>query len=365
MRGKSLVLLAIALGCGMVAAVAVSKTIMDRDAKPAGEAHVEILVAVREIKTASQLSADKVKLEKWPKSRIPQGAITKIEQIEGKFASQGIFPGEPIIEPKVADSNSSLSTQIPVGHTLFNIIFDNNYIKPGDFVDVSGIFDIGKNKKQKEIRTVVSKVQVFAINGNSSREVENKGGKNTVFQLLIKQSQSQALMLANSIGRLELNLRPLGGDGELKEGEDDGDSFISWARENNADPSAEGEESQENEPAPSLVAAPAKPEPVPPDENKSEILIITPGGVTRYQYSGNEVPREVKDDPKPAVSAPPTNPWGSYSGYGGYSPTYPNTTPGTPGTGAPGTATQQVPQGTQAQAPETNKKPEKASPLID
>ena len=93
MRAKSLLLLMIALGCGMVAAVAVSKTLMERDSKPAGEASIEILVATREIKTAAQITVDKVKLEKWPKSRIPEGSITNLSAVEGKFARQGIFRG--------------------------------------------------------------------------------------------------------------------------------------------------------------------------------------------------------------------------------------------------------------------------------
>ena len=242
--------------------------------------------------------------------------------------------GEPILIPKIADSNSSLSTQIPAGHTLFNISFDNNYIKPGDIVDISGVFNIARNKTP-EVRTVLRDVQVFAINGNSNRDIENKGGKGTIFQLLIKQNQHQALLLASNIGKLELNLRPLGGDGEVKGIADDGESFLTWARENNADPEAE-EVVSALPPLTTLVQAPVVAEPAVKPSNKHEILVVTPHGITRYEYVGNELPREVKAEvdqrPSNYPSNYPGNPWGSSSGYGGYAPTYPTASASTPGT---------------------------------
>ncbi len=323
MRSKSILLLLVALGCGTVAAVAVSQTLLDRNSKSAGEPSVEILVATQEIKTASLISADRVKLEKWPKSKLPEGAMIELSQVEGKYARQGIFPGEPIIAAKLADSNSSLSTQIPAGHTLFNIKYDNNYIKPGDLVDISGVFKDAKTKKT-EVIPVVRNIQVFAINGINDRDHENKGGKDTEFQLLIRQDQHQALTLANNLGKLELNLRPLGANGEVKDQSDNGDSFLTWARENSAQAEPPAEEPA---PSPKLVAAPAAP-PIEEKPKKNEILIVTPQGVKRYEYGGpNEVPKEVTEEvaTKAPAGAYPTNPWGSYSGYGGYTPTYPNT----------------------------------------
>lgn len=346
----------VALGCGMVAAVAVSKTLMDRDATPKGEETVEILVAIKEFKTAAQITPDKVKLEKWPRSKVPEGSITEISMVEGKFARQGIFPGEPILAPKLADSNSSLSTQIPAGHTLFNIAFNNNYIKPGDIVDISGVFKCCKTKKT-EVLTVLKEIQVFAINGVSDREIENKGGKDTVFQLLIKQDQTQALMLASNMGKLELNLRPLGGDGELKGKADNGESFIAWAREF-------GEESVVNEPAPeatTLVKTPVVEQPK--DEiKKSEILIITPDGVSKYQFTGAELPQLVKPEEQASKTPQyPTNPFGSYSGFGGYTPTYPKASGATPD--APPAET--PPPTTQDAGGENSGSPVKKSPLVD
>lgn len=328
MRAKSLILLTVALGCGMVAAVAVSKTLMERDSGE--EATVEILVATQEIKNASKITVEKIKLDKWPKSRLPEGALTNVKDVEGQYASQNLYPGEPILTQKLSNSNNGLGTTIPAGYTIFDIPYENNYIKPGDWVDISGTFTpAGRKTKTPEVQTVLKGVQVFAINGNPDRNAENKGGKGTEFNLLIKQSQFQALLLAKSLGKLDMNVRPLNDDGNIKTGsEDTGEDFMSWAREQTI--STVSEDVVEKS---VFVQQPVVAE---PKTAKNEIIVLTPGGAKRYEYTGNELPREVNPVNQEVKSTIPPNPWQSSSGFGGYSPTYPTAYANPPGSPAPG-----------------------------
>lgn len=337
MRAKSLILLTIALGCGMVAAVAVSKTLMERDSGKTEEATVEILVAATEIKNASKISMEKVKLDKWPKSRVPTGVLTNIKDIEGKFASQTIFAGEALITQKLNNSNDSAGTNLPAGHTLFDIPYENNYIKPGDWVDISGTFSTGgkNSSKAPEVKTVLRGVQVWGINGNPDRNMENKGSKGTLFNLLIKQSQYQALLLASNMGKLDLNIRPLDEDGNIKTAaEDTGETFLNWAKDQ-ATPAVASTVEPIEKPvfAPNNQPLQLSPQPdTQPKQAKHEILILTADGVKRYEYSGNELPREVSQNTQETKSSNnPPNPWQSSSGYGGYSPTYPTTYANAPG----------------------------------
>lgn len=306
----------------MVAAVAVSKTLMERDTGKSEESTVEILVATAEIKNASKLTVEKVKLDKWPRSRLPVGAITNIKDIEGKYASQTIFPGEALIAQKLNNSNDSAGTNLPAGFTLFDVPYDNNYIKPGDWVDISGTFTTpGSKNKSPDVKTVLRSVQVWGINGNPDRNAENKGAKGTLFNLLIKQGQYQALLLASNMGKLDLNIRPLDEDGNIKTAsEDTGETFLNWAKEQ----SLTGTESIEK-PVSITTTTPSMPNPE-PKSAKNEIIILTADGVKRYEYSGNEFPKEVSATTVETKSPTnPINPWQSSAGYGGYSPTYPTT----------------------------------------
>lgn len=328
MRAKSLILLTVALGCGMVAAVAVSKTLLERENGSSGEAMVEILVATTEIKNASKISIEKVKIEKWPKSRLPQGVITDVKNLDGKFASQTMFPGEPILTQKISDSNDNLN--LPAGYTLFDIPYENNYIKPGDWVDISGTFTQASKSKSPEVKSVLRGVQVWGINGKPDRNAENKGGKGTLFNLLIKESQYQALLLASNMGKLDLNIRPLDEEGNIKSaGEDTGQNFLNWAKDQ-AIAGEASENSSSERPVSTTKATPAPAtQPVPPvasKKAKNEILILTSEGVKRYEYSGKELPREVSESTEQNKSPTiPVNPWQSSAGFGGYSPTYPTT----------------------------------------
>ncbi len=344
MRAKSLVLLVIALGCGMIAAVAVSKTVMDKGNAQAAEATVEIFVAVKEIKTAQLITAESVKLEKWPKNRLPEGALTNLAQMEGKFTNQGIFANEPILAKKISESRESLATNIPPGYRVFDIDCTAGYIKPGDRVDITGTFRLHGPKSTPETRNVLRNIQVIGINGITTRDSDalKAGGKGTTFQLLVKESQLEALTTARTVGELQINLRPLG-EGDDMSSTDNGDVFLTWLNSTNT---------QAAEPAASVEQIYSSiqnvfPEPEAPSPAK-QMVIITPNGITKYEWSSDqEFPREVA----PLASAGsndssniPANPWNSSanvtSGYGGYTPTYPTSTApsGLPGA-APGPST--------------------------
>ncbi len=75
MRAKSMVLILIALGCGLVASIAISQ-VMERGGNSGNAAleTVQIYVATADIDVNEQLTADNVRVEDWPKSKIPEGA---------------------------------------------------------------------------------------------------------------------------------------------------------------------------------------------------------------------------------------------------------------------------------------------------
>ncbi len=327
MRAKSLVLLVIALGCGMIAAVAVSKTVMDKDSPV--EASVEIFVAVKEIKTAQLITADSVKLEKWPKNRLPEGAITSLDQLEGKFTNQGIFANEPILVKKISESRESLAIKIPPGFRVFDINCTAGYIKPGDRVDITGTFRLHGSNSTPETRNVLRNIQVIGINGITTRDSEalNASGKGTIFQLLVKESQLEALTTARTVGDLQINLRPLS-EGDDLANSDNGDMFLDWL--NSATVSAETPaETEQILSSVQMMFPPA--DPVAPAK---QMTIITPNGITKYEWSSDEeFPREVAPLSSSGSNDSnniPANPWNSSanvsSGYGGYTPTYPTST---------------------------------------
>ena len=338
MRAKSLLLLIVALGCGMIAMVAASKVVLKPEGGPVAEATVEIFVAVKDLGQGQKITADGVKLEKWPKNRLPEGAIVKLDELEGKFTNQIIFASEPILEKTVSNSRDSFSTGIPPGYRIFDIEGSGGYIKPGDHVDIVGTFALGGRNAVPESRTVMRNVKVHGINGIATRDSEeiNNNGRKTMFQLLVKESQLEALTLANRLGELRMNLRPFGEDNSVVD-TDNGESFLSWI--NTEEDDVVPVEIKIQDPLPVIETK---------DEKQQTLAIITPEGVTHFVWSNpNELPRKV--DPfasnTPATPEPAAaNAWGTpsgnvYSDYGNYKPTYPTSTSPSSANGA------QAPQG--------------------
>ena len=115
MRPKSLILLLLALGCGLVASIGISQ-VLDRrnhDAEPAVEKE-PIYVALKDIKVNDPIVTDKnVKLEEWPKDRIPSDAVRDPKDYQNQRAGGIILAGEPIRKAKFAIDNRI--AEIPKG----------------------------------------------------------------------------------------------------------------------------------------------------------------------------------------------------------------------------------------------------------
>ena len=60
-----------------------------------------------DIALGDSLTSQVLRLEQWPKDKVPVGALTKIEDIEGRRARTKLYAGEPILENKL----------FPKGHT--------------------------------------------------------------------------------------------------------------------------------------------------------------------------------------------------------------------------------------------------------
>ncbi len=223
MRGKSLALLVLALGCGLVASIGVTQVIAKRNVEaPAPVVDTEsIFVALEDVGMGDPLSSRVLKLEPWPKSKIPEGAFTKIEDIEGRRARTRLFAGEPIIERKLlnkGESSGGISPLIPKGMRAVSVKVDlvsggGGLILPGDRVDVVVFLTqaTARGIPETATRTVLQDIRVFAVNDEFDLDTENADKRSITnaktVSLLVTPIQAQKVMLAGEMGRIRLVLR--------------------------------------------------------------------------------------------------------------------------------------------------------------
>jgi pilus assembly protein CpaB len=215
MRTKSLVLLVLALGCGLVASIGISQIIEQNKNSPVATETEAILVAMKPITAQEQLKAENIKLEQWPKNLVPKGALTKIEEIEGRRVKHALSPGEPILQNKlVGEQDKRPTIEVPPGYRLKAVHADavsavGNLIQPGDRVDVLVYLKNFKGGAQMQATsTILQDIKVFAVNDQwraNDESGDSIATKNVT--LLLTPEQAERLTLASELGKVSLVLR--------------------------------------------------------------------------------------------------------------------------------------------------------------
>ena len=144
MRGKSLALLGLALGCGLVASIGITQVMAKRGGDPVSDDTETIFVATKDVELGKFLTADVLRLEQWPKDKVPAGALTRMEDVEGRRTKTRLFAGEPILENKLfrkGDANTGPDSLVPKGYRAVSVKVDLSsgnagMLLPGARVDV-------------------------------------------------------------------------------------------------------------------------------------------------------------------------------------------------------------------------------------
>ena len=225
MQPKSLVLLALALGCGLVASIGITKVMANRDSEETLNPDMEkIYVALQEISTGTPITVEMIKLEEWPKGKV-DGPLSQLEDVEGRMPRTRIYPGEPILDQKLlskGDSSSGADVQIPIGYRVVPVRVSEEtggaaMILPGNRVDVLILAKVkvhflsqqGRNFEKEITKTILQNIKIFAVDATWSLQAEDDGKtiRAKTISLLLTPSQTEKVALAGKVGTIFLALR--------------------------------------------------------------------------------------------------------------------------------------------------------------
>ena len=218
MQPKSLVLLVVALGCGIVAAVGVMQIMADSGNKEgAVTAEVEPLyVALEDIEMGRPIGVEVIKLEDWPKGKAPAGALSQLEDIEGRVPKTKIFAGEPILDFKLltkGDSGGGADVLVPKGYRVVPVKVDEvsgvaEMILPGNRVDVYLHVKKSCEFQQSMVKQILQNAKVFAVGSTWSRADEDERTiRAKTVSLVLTPAQAMKVTLAAETGKISLVLR--------------------------------------------------------------------------------------------------------------------------------------------------------------
>lgn len=233
MRNK-FIPLAVALIFGSIAAVGFSKM---NKAAPQAES-VEIYVAARVIDGSEEVKEDAVKLERWPAKNVPDDAVRKWEDLEGKFVAQRVFEGEPVLVRKLLDAKHTKGW-VPTGFTTLDLDSSeasgiSNLVAPGDRVNIIGFFPKRDVIPETTTKTVLNGIRVYAVDGRTSREEKKEKsdkGSVKVVSLVMHPQDAEAWTWAKELGKVSLSLgRPDANSLNETGPNAAGQEFLTWLR---------------------------------------------------------------------------------------------------------------------------------------
>jgi pilus assembly protein CpaB len=216
MKPKTLVLLAVACGCGLVAMLGVQQVMQGQQA-PAKVPMVKVLKALENIETGMRLTPDNVAFEEVPVAHAHEDAVHTEEEYLQRAAKVPLMAGDVVRKSKLTEKGEyGKSVGIPKGWRVQTIPVDDTLmigglLQPGDRVDVHVTYQARSERGApiSKTKTLLEYVEVFAADDQTESKMADKAnsGNAKTVSLLLTPEQVKYVLLAQTKGKLSLSWR--------------------------------------------------------------------------------------------------------------------------------------------------------------
>lgn len=213
MRPKTLMLLAVAGGCGLVAMLGVQQAMQGN--QPQSKAQTtRVLVALTDIESGVKLTEENVTFKELPTETLPDDPVINSDQFRDRAAKIPLLAGDIIRISKLGERGAvGKSMQIPPGMRVITIEVNDTHtasglLQPGDRVDVLVTYR-GKDERGGQVtktKTLLEYVEVFATDDRmiSKAADGSETGKAKNASLLVTPEQAHYVTVAMNKGHLSL-----------------------------------------------------------------------------------------------------------------------------------------------------------------
>lgn len=166
MKQKNLVLMVVAVGCGLVAAILTSQM-----SAKTGPDTVEVIVAAKDLPVGTVISREDIpkvtKRKKVSKDSVLPNTVESEDELIDKRLARPIRAEEPLNK---ADLSKGVVVQIPAGKQMFTLAVSNQravagFVGPGSHVDVLGTVRLGNTLRALPI---LVRMQILAVDTNTT-----------------------------------------------------------------------------------------------------------------------------------------------------------------------------------------------------
>src|SRR6202046_2653194 len=200
----------------MLAAIVVFSAIRKRESEvQRALAHtVEVVVAANDIPLGAKLDPGAVKLVRWARDSVPQGAFTDPQAVAGSFAKSEFVASEPIVASKLfmgQMTSGVMPLLIPAGMRAMSVPVDEvsdiaGFVAPHTRVDILvAVAGTGPGEPSFS-RIVLQNIEVLAV-AQEIEHVKDQPEVVKVVTLLVSPVDAEKLTLASREGLLRLAMR--------------------------------------------------------------------------------------------------------------------------------------------------------------
>lgn len=234
----------VSLGAGIFALIAVFLYLSARESELLEQAALQdVVTTTRDVLANTALDERMIHVVKIPRKYVQPLAIGKVEDVVGRVAAVPLPNGSQVTGTALLEGGrESLAFNVPKGLRAVTVAVNDvtgvgEQLRPGNFVDVVGIFEYGVpsgtqggqitySQERTEAITIAQNVQIVSIGGEKPPEIEANpteatAGENTQgaapagtslasvtnVTLLMTPQQVQELVLSQHIGSIALSLR--------------------------------------------------------------------------------------------------------------------------------------------------------------
>lgn len=217
MKPKTLILMVVAIGCGLVASVMTSRLIADRDSGEPQEKKVKVLVTKGKIRAFDLIKEpEKLFVEKEvAESSVPKKALRSFDEVKDKRPLRPLAE-ESFVNPDdlVNKDLNGLAAQLQPGTRAVAIKVNpeslaGGFVLPSSRVDI--LFTLRKSE-QSATYNILQNMLILAVDMNATSDPEKQGMLGNTVTLSARPEEAQALTMASLSGDLRLSLRPIGDD---------------------------------------------------------------------------------------------------------------------------------------------------------
>ncbi len=229
MTPRTLIVVGLAMVCGLLAAVGVKAMNNGKGNAPPVET-VPVVLAAADIQRGETIRETMLEVKQFPKDQVPPGAVSKVSELTDRVAHIPMLKGDVVAEARLSPkgSGSGMAALIRPGMRAFTIQTPTlsssiaGFLLPGNRVDVILTMNVPILPDDETggvtTTTLLQNIEILAVHTTVDSPSNNKIDPDQArsVTLMVTPSQASLLDLGQNKGTLHLSLRNVKDDGQEK-----------------------------------------------------------------------------------------------------------------------------------------------------